>query len=89
LVATFCRLARWEQDYQTYAPEPVPLSILIVTGRARIKRIRSLIDPIGAARKALPGIGKRDVRVRRLNQRSFTADIGSGAIEQHCANSSQ
>ncbi len=40
-----------------YAPEPVALSILIVPGRARIKRIRSLIDTLSGALKALPGIG--------------------------------
>jgi len=46
-----------EQVLPDYAPEPVLLSILIVPGRARIKRIRSLIDTISAALKALPGIG--------------------------------
>lgn len=46
-----------EQILPDYAPEPVPLSILFVPGRARIKRIRSLIDTISATLKSLPGIG--------------------------------
>lgn len=39
-----------------YAPEPVPLSLLVVPGRARIKRVRSLIDTLSDALKILPGI---------------------------------
>jgi DNA-binding transcriptional LysR family regulator len=39
-----------------YAPEPVPLSILIVPGRARIRRVRSLIDMLATTLSALPGI---------------------------------
>lgn len=45
-----------EQVLPGYAPEPVPLSILIVPGRARIKRVRSLIDTLSAALATLPGI---------------------------------
>lgn len=39
-----------------YLPEPVPLSILIVPGRARIKRVRLLVDEIAASLAKLPGI---------------------------------
>jgi DNA-binding transcriptional LysR family regulator len=45
-----------EQVLPDYALEPVPLSILIVPGRARISRVRSLIDALAAALSTLPGI---------------------------------
>jgi len=57
LVDDLLRAGAVEQILTDYAPEPVPLSILIVPGRARIKRIRALIDKMTAALKALPGIG--------------------------------
>ena len=45
-----------EQILPDYAPAPVPLSILIVPGRARITRVRALIDALGDALFGLPGI---------------------------------
>lgn len=45
-----------EQVLPDYVPEPVPLSILIVPGRARIRRVRSLIDALATSLSALPGI---------------------------------
>lgn len=39
-----------------YAPEPVPLSILIVPGRLRIQRIRLLVDELTSFLRELPGI---------------------------------
>jgi DNA-binding transcriptional LysR family regulator len=45
-----------EQVLSDYAPEPVSLSILIVPGRARIRRVRSLIDALAATLLTLPGI---------------------------------
>ncbi len=45
-----------EQVLPGYAPEPVPLSILIVPGRARIKRVRTMIDTLGDMLRILPGI---------------------------------
>jgi DNA-binding transcriptional LysR family regulator len=45
-----------EQVLPDYAPEPVPLSILIVPGRARIRRVRSLIDALAITLSTLPGI---------------------------------
>lgn len=39
-----------------YSPEPVPLSILSVPGRTRIKRVRLLVDEIAASLAKLPGI---------------------------------
>lgn len=45
-----------EQVLPDYAPEPVPLSILMIPGRGRIKRVRSLIDALDAALSVLPGI---------------------------------
>jgi DNA-binding transcriptional LysR family regulator len=45
-----------KQVLPDYAPEPVPLSILIVPGRARIRRVRSLIDALATTLSALPGI---------------------------------
>jgi DNA-binding transcriptional LysR family regulator len=45
-----------ERVLPDYAPEPVPLSILIVPGRARIRRVRSLIDALASTLSTLPGI---------------------------------
>ncbi|MFV0622648.1 LysR substrate-binding domain-containing protein [Sphingomonas sp. ac-8] len=45
-----------EQVLPDYAPEPVPLSILFVPGRARIARVRALIDVLGDALTGLPGM---------------------------------
>lgn len=45
-----------ERVLPDYAPEAVPLSILIVPGRARIKRVRALIDALHLALSTLPGI---------------------------------
>lgn len=39
-----------------YAPEPVPLSILIVPGRLRIQRIRMLVDELASFLRELPGV---------------------------------
>lgn len=39
-----------------YAPEPVPLSILIVPGRLRIQRIRVLVDELASYLRELPGV---------------------------------
>ena len=39
-----------------FALEPVPLSVLFVPGRARIKRVRLLIDALAAFLAELPGI---------------------------------
>ena len=39
-----------------YAPEPVPLSILIVPGRLRIQRIRVLVDELASFPRELPGV---------------------------------
>jgi DNA-binding transcriptional LysR family regulator len=41
-----------------YAPEPVPLSILVVPGRIRIKRVRLVVDALAAALAELPGIDR-------------------------------
>ncbi|MEO7681904.1 MAG: LysR family transcriptional regulator [Sphingomonas sp.] len=45
-----------ERVLPDYAPEPVPLSILIVPGRARIKRVRVLIDALSDVLAGLPGM---------------------------------
>ena len=45
-----------EQVLPNYAPEPVPFSILIVPGRGRIRRVRSLIDALATSLSRLPGI---------------------------------
>ena len=45
-----------EQVLPDYLPEPVPLSILFVPGRARLNRVRALIDALHGALKGLPGI---------------------------------
>jgi DNA-binding transcriptional LysR family regulator len=45
-----------EQVLPDYALEPVPLSILIVPGRARISRVRSLIDALATTLSTLPGV---------------------------------
>ncbi|WP_451974292.1 LysR family transcriptional regulator [Azospirillum endophyticum] len=45
-----------EQVLPDYSPEPVPLSILFVPGRARVKRVRALIDALHGALRALPGM---------------------------------
>jgi DNA-binding transcriptional LysR family regulator len=45
-----------EQVLPDYAPEPMPLSILFVPGRARIARVRALIDALGDALTMVPGI---------------------------------
>jgi DNA-binding transcriptional LysR family regulator len=39
-----------------YRPEPVPLSLLIVPGRTRIRRVRMLVDSLAASLAALPGL---------------------------------
>ena len=39
-----------------YVPEPVPLSILVVPGRIRIRRVRLVVDALVAALTELPGI---------------------------------
>lgn len=57
LVDDLLQAGSMEQVLPDYKLEPVPLSILIVPGRARIKRVRSLIDTVSDALKALPGIG--------------------------------
>ena len=41
-----------------FAPEPVPLSILVVPGRLRIKRIRLAVDALAASLAELPGIDR-------------------------------
>lgn len=57
LVDDLLQAGSMEQVLPDYTLESVPLSILIVPGRARIKRVRSLIDTVSDALKALPGIG--------------------------------
>ncbi|WP_232631295.1 LysR family transcriptional regulator [Methylobacterium sp. Leaf118] len=39
-----------------FAPEPVPLSLLVVPGRTRIKRVRMLVDALAASLETLPGL---------------------------------
>ena len=41
-----------------FAPEPVPLSILVVPGRLRIKRIHLAVDALAASLAELPGIDR-------------------------------
>lgn len=45
-----------ERVLPDYAPEPVPLSILIVPGRLRIQRVRLLVDELGTFLRGLPGV---------------------------------
>lgn len=45
-----------EQVLPAYALEPVPLSILFLPGRARIKRVRALIDVLSDVLTKLPGV---------------------------------
>ncbi|KNY21012.1 LysR family transcriptional regulator [Methylobacterium sp. ARG-1] len=47
-----------EQVLADYAPEPVPLSILVVPGRIRIKRVRLVVDALAAALAELPGLDR-------------------------------
>ncbi|WP_454885356.1 hypothetical protein [Sphingomonas oryzagri] len=39
-----------------YSPEPVRLSLLFLPGRARLKRVRALVDALDDALRHLPGI---------------------------------
>lgn len=48
-----------EQVLPDFALEPVPLSILFVPGRARIKRVRLLIDALATFLSELPGVHAR------------------------------
>ena len=41
-----------------YAPESVPLSILIVPGRIRIRRVRLVVDALAAVLAELPGLDR-------------------------------
>lgn len=41
-----------------FTPEPVPLSILFVPGRTRIRRVRLLVEALAASMARLPGIGR-------------------------------
>lgn len=45
-----------EQVLPDFAPDPVPLSILFLPRRARIKRIRALVDVLADALERLPGM---------------------------------
>ncbi len=45
-----------EQVLPDYALESVPLSILVVPGRVRLKRVRFLIDSLNDILKGLPGV---------------------------------
>ena len=45
-----------EQVLPDFVLEPVPLSLLIVPGRTRIKRIRMLVDVLAASLMTLPGL---------------------------------
>lgn len=47
-----------EQVLPDFTPEPVPLSLLVVPGRARIKRVRMLLDALSASLATLPGLGQ-------------------------------
>ena len=47
-----------EQVLPDHAPEPVPLSILVVPGRIRIKRVRLVVDALAAALSELPGLDR-------------------------------
>ena len=47
-----------EQVLPDHAPEPVPLSILVVPGRIRIKRVRLVVDALAAALTELPGLDR-------------------------------
>ncbi|SDA33585.1 DNA-binding transcriptional regulator, LysR family [Methylobacterium sp. UNC378MF] len=45
-----------EQILPDFTPEPVPLSLLVVPGRTRIRRVRMLIDALAASLATLPGL---------------------------------
>jgi DNA-binding transcriptional LysR family regulator len=47
-----------ERVLPDHAPEPVPLSILVVPGRIRIKRVRLVVDALAAALSELPGLDR-------------------------------
>ncbi|SFI06847.1 LysR family transcriptional regulator [Methylobacterium brachiatum] len=47
-----------ERVLPDHAPEPVPLSILVVPGRIRIKRVRLVVDALAAALAELPGLDR-------------------------------
>lgn len=47
-----------EHVLPNFAPEPIPLSILIVPGRLRIRRIRLMVDAFAASLAELPGIDR-------------------------------
>jgi DNA-binding transcriptional LysR family regulator len=47
-----------ERVLPDHAPEPVPLSILVVPGRIRIKRVRLVVDALAAALTELPGLDR-------------------------------
>jgi DNA-binding transcriptional LysR family regulator len=47
-----------EQVLPDHAPEPVPLSILGVPSRIRIKRVRLVVDALAAALAELPGLDR-------------------------------
>jgi DNA-binding transcriptional LysR family regulator len=47
-----------EQVLPDHAPEPVPLSILVVPSRIRIKRVRLVVDALAAALAELPGLDR-------------------------------
>ncbi len=45
-----------EQILPDFTPEPVPVSLLIVPGRTRIKRIRTLVDALATSLAMVPGV---------------------------------
>lgn len=45
-----------EQILPDFTLEPVPLSLLVVPGRTRIKRVRMLVDALAASLAMLPGL---------------------------------
>lgn len=48
-----------EQILPDFTPEPVPLSLLVVPGRTRIKRVRMLVDALAASLATLPGLDRK------------------------------
>lgn len=45
-----------EQILPDFMPDPVPLSLLVVPGRTRIKRVRMLVDALATSLATLPGL---------------------------------
>jgi|UPI0003483D10 hypothetical protein len=42
-----------------FTPEPLPLSLLVVHGRTRIKRVLMVVDLLTASLSMLPGLDRR------------------------------